>query len=54
MMWNYFIMFFYEAAFEVTLSIVLSYQYVNLYNKKASYDKTFSEEPSDIKTRNYN
>jgi hypothetical protein len=33
MMWNFFIMFFYEASLEVTMSLVVGYNYLKKYDK---------------------
>ena len=32
MMWNFFIMFFYEASLEVTMSLVVGYKYLKKYD----------------------
>lgn len=31
MMWNFFLMFFYEAALEIMISLVIGYKYTNEY-----------------------
>jgi hypothetical protein len=52
MMWNYFITFFYEAALEIVLSVVLAAHYMQLYY--TFDDPNYSNTSKDLFTRKFN
>jgi hypothetical protein len=51
MMWNFFIMFFYEASLEVSMSLIVGFQYLNDYDSNPSGPKFNTINPRNAGTR---
>jgi steroid 5-alpha reductase family enzyme len=52
MMWNFWIMFFYTACLEITISLVLGYQYLQEYDKHSESPQYLTINTRNKSTRN--
>ena len=52
MMWNFWIMFFYTACLEITISLVFGYQYLQEYDKHSESPQYLTINTRNKSTRN--